>query len=115
MLAIAVAIQQDGTVFSFPLHYCEEKVLAPNKSGWQHSLSQVVQWQKNNSWLSLLVSSTVFFSTGFLSHIIQPLIIKQYVAWKGSVVCEIKTFLKTHYGHKLKWIQRGLSSWRYML
>lgn len=83
MLAIAVAIQQDGTVFSFPLHYCEEKVLAPNKSGRQHSLSQVVQWQKNNSWLSLLVSSTVFFSTGFLSHIIQPLIIKQYVAWKG--------------------------------
>lgn len=72
-----------------------------------------VKWyrgRKNNSWLSVLVSFTAFFSTGFLSQIIYPLIIKQHVAWKGSVACEIKTFPKTHHGHKLKWIQRGLSS-----
>ena len=59
-------------MFYLPSHYYEEKVLAQNKFGWQHSLRQVVQWQKNNSWLSILVSSTVFFNTGFLSDNIAP-------------------------------------------
>lgn len=110
MLATAVERLQPGWhSVLFAIHYYKEKVLAQNKFGWRHSLRQVVQWQKNNSWLSILVSSTVFFNTGFLSQIIQPLIVKQHVAWKGSVICEMKAFLKTHHGHKLRWIQRSLS------